>query len=167
MVEEDDTAPKEEPTLAEDGKHLADAPGEIVIPVRKSRDFLRPATVVGMNTILAPSLRVRSRSSLELEIFALRHQVTSVAPLQSPPGLADQHDQLSSPIAYGVQFRVQPPLVRPIRRNSPFLSRLAAVRWAFRWVASIISRSDLAALRASSAKILLNTPSLLHRTNRL
>jgi hypothetical protein len=83
--------------------------------------------------------------------------------------LAEQHDQRPSlVIAYGMQFRVQAAFCAPdTAGNSPFLSRLAAVRCAFRWVASIISRSDLPALRASPAKILLNTPSLLHRTNRL
>ena len=42
---------------------------------------MRPNTVVGMITILCAlvsllSFRVRSRASLELELLALRHQVT-------------------------------------------------------------------------------------------
>jgi hypothetical protein len=45
--------------------------------------------------------------------------------------------------------------------NIPFFSRLAAVRWAFKWVASIINCSGLPRLAVSSAKIRLNTPSLL------
>jgi hypothetical protein len=36
--------------------------------------------------------------------------------------------------------------------NRPFFKRLAAVRCAFRWVASIISRRGLPPLRASVAK---------------
>lgn len=51
--------------------------------------------------------------------------------------------------------------------NMPFLSRLAAARCAFRWVASIINWSGLPALAASAAKILLNTPSRLQRMKRL
>src|ERR1700730_7257962 len=41
--------------------------------------------------------------------------------------------------------------------NRPFFKRLAAVRCAFRCVASIMIRSGLPPLPASSAKILLNT----------
>src|SRR3546814_18918618 len=51
--------------------------------------------------------------------------------------------------------------------NMPFLSRLAAARCAFRWVASIINWSGLPALAASAAKILLNTPSRRQRLKRL
>src|SRR3546814_4566703 len=51
--------------------------------------------------------------------------------------------------------------------NMPFLSRLAAARCAFRWVASIINWSGLPALAASAAKILLNTPSRLQRMKRV
>jgi hypothetical protein len=51
--------------------------------------------------------------------------------------------------------------------NSPFLSRLAAARWAFSCVASIISVSGLPPLAASSAKMRLNTPRRLQRMNRL
>ena len=45
--------------------------------------------------------------------------------------------------------------------KSPFLSRLAAVRWASRRVASIIGRSVSPCFSASSINILLKTPSLL------
>ena len=51
--------------------------------------------------------------------------------------------------------------------NRPFFKRLAAVRCAFRCVASIMIRSGLPPLPASSAKILLNTPRRLQRTNRI
>ena len=82
---------------------------------------------------------------------------------------AEQHNQRPPvAIAHGMQFRVQAALCAPdTSGNRPFFKRLAAVRWAFRWVASIISRRGLPALRASSAKILLNTPRRLQRTNRL
>jgi hypothetical protein len=82
---------------------------------------------------------------------------------------AQQHDQ-RSPIAitHGVQFRVQAALgAADTSGNRPFFKRLAAVRCAFRWVASIISRCGLLPLRASAAKILLKIPSRLQRTKRL
>lgn len=60
------------------------------------------------------------------------------------------------------------PLVRPIQRGTAiFLSKLAAVRCAFKRAASIMSRSGLPALRARVPKMRLNTPSWLQRTNRL
>jgi hypothetical protein len=82
---------------------------------------------------------------------------------------AEQHDDRKPlAIAYGMRFEFRLRLVRPIRRgNSPFFKRLAAVRCAFRCVASIISRDGLPALRAISVKILLKTPRRLQRTNRL
>lgn len=55
----------------------------------------------------------------------------------------------------------------PDNMGESFFSRLAAVRRAVRWVASIISLSGLLPLAASSAKIRLNTPRRLQRMNRL
>lgn len=49
----------------------------------------------------------------------------------------------------------------------PFLSRLAAVRWALRCVASIISCLVPSGLFASSVNIKSNTPIRLQRTKRL
>src|SRR3954451_9980224 len=82
---------------------------------------------------------------------------------------AKQHDDRTSlTITYGVQLRVQAALRAPdTSGNRPFFKRLAAVRCAFRWVASIINRFGVPPLRASSANILLNTPRRLQRTNRL
>ena len=82
---------------------------------------------------------------------------------------AEQHDDGASLIiAYGVQLGVQATFRAPdTSGNRPFFKRLAAVRCAFRCVASIISRDGLPALRASSANILLNTLRRLQRTNRL
>ena len=60
--------------------------------LRKAGDFSRHRhTVVGMITILSAlvsllSFRVRSRASLELELVALRHQVTVLR--RQRPGLA-------------------------------------------------------------------------------
>ena len=51
--------------------------------------------------------------------------------------------------------------------ENPLLSRLAAVRWALRWVESIIREPSKGVLFANSVKILLKTPSLLHLTKRL
>ena len=48
-----------------------------------------------------------------------------------------------------------------------FLSRLAAVRWALRWVESSIREPSKGVLFANSVKILLKIPSLLYLTKRL
>ena len=47
------------------------------------------------------------------------------------------------------------------------VERARAVRYAFRWVASIIMRSGFGPSLASAAKIRSNTPSLLQRMKRL
>src|SRR3546814_2048974 len=68
----------------------------------------------------------------------------------------------------GMELRVQAAFgASDTSGNSPFLRRLAAVRCAFGWVASIINWSGFPRLAERAAKILLNTPSLLHRMKRL
>ena len=57
-------------------------------------------------------------------------------------------------IHHGMKLGVQPALGAPdTAGNIPFLSRLAAVRWAFRWVESIINCSGASRSPASEAKI--------------
>src|SRR3546814_12811610 len=75
---------------------------------------------------------------------------------------AQQHDQRPAlAVADGMELRVQTAFgASDTSGNSPFLSRLAAVRCALRWVASIINWSGFPRLAARAAKILLNTPSL-------
>ncbi|MBW6399269.1 hypothetical protein KPL78_15515 [Roseomonas sp. HJA6] len=51
--------------------------------------------------------------------------------------------------------------------KSPFLSRLAAARWALTWVLSIISRSGGPASATRAIKMRSNTPRRLRRTKRL
>jgi hypothetical protein len=55
--------------------------------------------------------------------------------------LAQQHNQRSTvAVAHRVKLRVQAPFGAPdTSGNIPFFKRLAAVRWAFKWVASIIN----------------------------
>src|SRR5664279_2910532 len=82
-----------------------------------------------------------------------QHQCHALVVAHLP--LAEQHDEgasLGAPDTSG---------------NRPFFKRLAAVRCALRCVASIMIRPGLPPLRASSAKILLNTPRRLQRINRL
>src|SRR3546814_4601712 len=76
---------------------------------------------------------------------------------------AQQHDQRPAlAVADGMELRVQTAFgASDTSGNSPFLSRLAAVRCALRWVASIINWSGFPRLAERAAKILLNTPSLL------
>ena len=57
-------------------------------------------------------------------------------------------------IHHGVKLGIQTtPGAPDTAGNIPFLSRLAAVRWAFRWVASIINCSGASRSLASEAKI--------------
>lgn len=75
-------------------------------------------------------------------------------------------------IAHCVQLRVQPAfgasnIPGNISGKRPFFKRLAAVRWAFKWVASIIRQSSASLVAARAANILLKTPGRLQRTKRL
>ena len=71
-------------------------------------------------------------------------------------------------VAKGMEFGVQAALcASDAAGKSPFLSKLAAVRWALRWVASIINRPSFPAVFANSVKILLKTPIRLQRKKRL
>ncbi len=79
-----------------------------------------------------------------------------------------QYQGLALAVADRVQFRVQAALgAADAPGNSPFLSRLAAVRWASRWVASIITVSVASLAAARVAKIRSNTPIRLQRMKRL
>jgi len=117
------------------------------------------AELVGVIALVAEQLlRGRQRVDHQSRAFEIAHLAFA----------EQQDDGTSLTITYGVQLRVQTALGAPdTSENRPFFKRLAAVRWAFRWVASIISRDGLPALRTSSAKILLKTPRRLQRTNRL
>lgn len=80
----------------------------------------------------------------------------------------EQDDRPSVTVADGVELRVQSALGQPdTAGNIPFLSRLAAVRWTFRCVASIMMRSGLGPSPASPAKMRSKTPSRLQRMKRL
>ena len=83
--------------------------------------------------------------------------------------LAEHQDKrLAFTIADGMELRVQAAFRAPnAAGNSPFFKRLAAVRCAFRWVASIITRSGFGPSPARAAKIWSNTPSRLQRMKRL
>lgn len=69
-----------------------------------------------------------------------------------------------SPSQTGTELGVQSALrALDTTGNIPFLSRLAAVRWAFRCMALIMMRSGLGPLPASPAKMRSKTPSRLQR----
>src|SRR5215210_5258455 len=96
----------------------------------------------------------------------LEHQSGALVVAHLP--LAQQHDAWPAlVVADGMKLGVQPAFgASDTSGNSPFLSRLAAVRCAFRWVASIINWSGLPPFAANAAKMRLNTPSRLQRTKR-
>ena len=79
--------------------------------------------------------------------------------------LGQHHDDRPAlAVADGVELGVQAAFGAPdTTGNIPFLSRLAAVRWAFKWVASIMMRSGLGPSPARLAKIRSKTPSRLQR----
>ena len=84
------------------------------------------------------------------------------------PGSEVQQDRPSGLIADGVQLGVQAAFCSSqTAGKAPFCARLAAVRWAFRCVASIMIRSGFRPSLASATKMRSNTPSRLHRTKRL
>ena len=66
-----------------------------------------------------------------------------------------------------VQLGIQAAFSAADMSRTPFCSRLAAVRCALRWVASIIRRSGAPPLAARAAKMRTNTPRRLQRMKRL
>jgi hypothetical protein len=83
--------------------------------------------------------------------------------------LGEQQDQwLAVPVADGVQLGVQTAFgPSDTAGNSPFLSRLAAARWAFKCVTLIITVSVDLLSPPSVAKIRSKTPIRLQRMKRL
>jgi hypothetical protein len=76
----------------------------------------------------------------------------------------EQDDRPSVTGADCIELRVQPALGSPnTTGNIPLFSRLAAVRWAFRCVASIMVRSGFGPSPANPAKMRSNTPIRLQR----
>lgn len=79
-----------------------------------------------------------------------------------------QHARATLLVADRVELGVQAALrASDTARNSPFLRSEVAVRCALRWVASTMSWSGLPPSADRPAKMGLNTPARLHRTNRL
>ena len=105
--------------------------------------------------------RAAQRKPQAIQISAAPLRLRSGQAWSRSSAFAERQDQRApAAIADGVTLRVQPALGAPdTAGNSPFLKRLAAVRWAFKWVASIINWSGLPPLAAKPAEILLNTPS--------
>jgi hypothetical protein len=76
------------------------------------------------------------------DIALLSHEVTTRKIAHE--AFVDRRQRSPAAVAHGVQFRVQAALgAADTSGNRPFFKRLAAVRCAFRWVASIISRCGL------------------------
>ena len=79
-----------------------------------------------------------------------------------------QDQRFAVGVANRMQLGVQAALCPPdTTGNTPFLNKLAAVRWAFRCVASIMTAPVASLMAASVAKIRLKTPALLQRMKRL
>lgn len=83
-------------------------------------------------------------------------------------GCQVQPDRATFAIAHGVQLRIHTALGAPDQAWPPLFAKLEAVRWAFKWVASIINTSWAGADGlASSSKIRAKIPFSDQRTKRL
>ena len=79
-----------------------------------------------------------------------------------------QNEQSAQAIADRMELRVQAAFGAPdTSGKSPPFKRIGAVRYAFKWVASILIVSGSPAFAASSAKMQLNTLSRIQRMKRL
>lgn len=96
-----------------------------------------------------------------------RQQQGSTVVVAALPLGEQQGDGAALAVAGGMEFGVQAAFGAADTPRTPFCSRLAAVRCALRWVASIISRAGAPPLAAKAAKMRANTPSRLQRMNRL
>src|SRR6185437_15196026 len=94
-------------------------------------------------------------------------QASRAGVIAGVPSGQQQVHRLARVVAHRVELRIQA-AVRAANTAGycPFLSRLAAVLWAFRCVASIIRQSLASACCDNSRKILLKIPARLQRTNR-
>ncbi len=117
-----------------------------------------PEGLAVISTISNQRLGWRQGTQHETRAFVVAHLA-----------FAEQYDD-GAPliIANGVQFGIQSAFGSPdTTGNIPFLGRLAAVRCAFRCVASIMMRSGLGPSPASAEKMRSNTPRRLQRMKRL
>ena len=127
----------------------------------------------GLDPFVSQSLTkpVSVIAAIGQQVFGVGQTVEQVA---SPFVIADltrcEEEQQGPPRSIGdcVQLGIQAAFgASDTAGKSPFFSRLAAVLWAFRCVASIIKRSGWPALPAKASKMRLNTPMWLQRMKRL
>jgi hypothetical protein len=123
--------------------------GSISRSVRASRNQSRLHALVGDQEI---GVRQRSQDGRGASIVAYL-------------ALGEQQDQwLAVPVTNGVQLGVQAAFgPSDTAGNSPFMSRPAAARWAFRSALSIITVSAAALSPARTANIRSKTPIRLQR----
>ena len=131
-------------------------PTPILDPPEHDLDFVPPA---GEGFVVAASCRsvlvrrnawcdalllecrdepIRIIAAVSEQVFGVGktgQQASRTSVIAGGPCGQQQMHRLASVVAHGVQLRVQA-IVRAANTagDSPFLSRLAAVRWAFRWV---------------------------------
>lgn len=114
---------------------------------------------------------IRIIAAVSEQVFGVRktgQQASRTSVIAGGPCGQQQMHRLAGVVAHRMQLRVQATFRAANRAGAgPFLSRLDAVRWAFRWVASIIRQALGPGCRANSRKILLKIPVRLQRTNRL
>ena len=141
--------------------------------------------IVGQRLLARPGGRDAGRDAASFQRAPAPGAVVAATADQFPRGRQDRQQQSGAvmvtalalghqqgdgpplPVARGVQLGVQAALGAADMSRTPFCSRLAAVRCALRWVASIISRAGAPPLAARAAKMRAKTPSRLQRMNRL
>ena len=162
------------PPILDPAEHVLDAIAllvEDVVVVGRFFRFLR-CGMQGERPFLAIRCGTsRRRINIRQQFLGFGQAVEQMPDTLTVAGLArgeEKQQRSAQPIDDGVQLGVQAAFCSSdAAGKSPLLSRLAAVRWAFRWVASIISLSGWPALPARALKIRLKTPNSLHRMKRL
>ena len=103
-----------------------------------------------------------------VDVGKIGQQASRTGVIAGVPSGQQQVDRLARVVAHRVELRIQAAFrATNTAGYCPFLSRLAAVLWAFRCVASIIRQSLAPEWRDNSRKILLKIPTRLQRINRL
>ena len=152
-------------------------PTPILDPPEHDLDFVPPA---GEGFVVAASCRsvlqggdalIGTIATVGNQLFRLGktgQQASRTSVIAGGPCGQQQMHRLAGVVAHGVQLRVRA-IVRAANTagDGHFWGRLAAVRWAFRWVESIIRQSLVPGGHANSRKILWKIPARLQRTNRL
>lgn len=164
-------------------------PAPILDPVEQDLDFV--ALFVACFAVAAPCRSVLARRDARFDVLLLQggdkpisviaavgeqmfcfgktgQKASRACVIACLPFCQQQAHRLARVVTHGVHFRIQTAFrAANTAGYCPFVSRLAAVLWAFRCVGSIIRHSLAPCGRDNSRKILLKIPARLQRTKRV